>query len=183
MAEGHGGDRRGFLTKAAAVAVGAIVSLFPFAAGLFSFADPLRRKGAGGGERFLRVANASAVPTDGTPRQFPVLANRVDAWNEFPNEPIGAVYLRRLGDGTIEAFNAICPHAGCFVAYADSRKVFQCPCHNSAFALDGGIIQPSPSPRALDKLECKIEAANDQKEVWVKFENFFTGIAEQRVRG
>ena len=141
-------ERRSFLVKAVAAILGGLAAVFPLAVGLFTFADPLRRRSSSTGDGYFRVANLDAIPDDGVPRQFSVIADRTDAWNRFPQEPIGAVYLRRRqGEKTPEAFNAICPHAGCFIAYATERKLFQCPCHNSAFQLDGSIVEPSPSPR------------------------------------
>ncbi len=192
--------RRGFFGKLAAVVIGGIVAVFPFAAGLAVFADPLRRKSQS--DRMIRVASLDAVPTDGTPRKFAVIADRHDAWNYFPAEPIGAVYLRRVakskqngsektgaaesdadtGDKPkIEALNVICPHAGCFVGFSDSRKEYLCPCHASAFAIDGDLVS-GPSPRGLDKLECVVHEEEGRKEVWVNFKNFYTGITEQKAK-
>jgi Rieske Fe-S protein len=169
-------ERRNFLIKTAAAVAGAIVSVFPFAVGLFTFADPLRRRASGEGDGFFRVAALDAVPDDGVPRQFAVIADRTDSWNRFPDEAIGAIYLRRTkGTKTPVAFNAICPHAGCFVAHAAERNLFQCPCHNSAFALDGSIIQPSPSPRPMDELVCQVRSVDGRQEVWVKFQDFLPG--------
>jgi menaquinol-cytochrome c reductase iron-sulfur subunit len=106
--------------------------------------------------------------------QVPVVADLVDAWSSEPDQPVGAVYLRKLGDGTVQCFNAICPHAGCFVGYAQERKVFQCPCHTSSFTLEGEIIQPSPSPRAMDRLEVD-EDKLKQGEVWVRYVSYLPG--------
>ncbi len=178
-------DRRGFIAKLSAVVIGGFITIFPFAAGLFTWADPLRRRAdaSGSGDGFTRVANLDALPDDGVPRQFAVLANRTDAWNEHPNQAIGAVYLRRVkGSQTVEAFNAICPHAGCFVGYSSERNLYQCPCHNSAFKLDGAIIAPSPSARAMDSLTAEVRAAGQQNEVWVKFENFYSNRAKKIVK-
>jgi hypothetical protein len=52
------------------------------AAGLLTLLDPLRRKAGISG--FVHVTSLSALPEDGTPRRFPVIADRVDAWNKFP---------------------------------------------------------------------------------------------------
>ena len=173
-------ERRNFFTRAAAAILGGVAALFPLAIGLFTFADPLRRRTRGEGDGFTRIASLSAVPDTGTPHQFAVVADRVDGWNRLPNQPIGVVYLvRKAGQETPMAFNAICPHAGCFVTHSGSRNVFQCPCHNSAFALDGSIIEPSPSPRAMDSLDCEVRGEGDDKEVWVKFQNYLAGRQEQ----
>jgi Rieske Fe-S protein len=173
-------ERRNFLTRAAAAALGGIAALFPFAVGLFTFADPLRRRASDEGDGFVRIATLSAVADDGVPQQFPVVADRLDAWNRLPNEAIGVVYLvRKPGEETPTAFTAICPHAGCFVTHSSTRNVFQCPCHNSAFALDGSIIQPSPSPRDLDSLKCEVRGEGGEKEVWVKFQSYLAGRQER----
>lgn len=169
-------ERRGFFTNAVTLVLGGLVGLVPLASGLAVFFDPLRRKSQAG--KFLRVASLEAVPDDGIPRQFPVVAQRVDAWTQSV-EPIGAVYLRRTkGQDQLECLTATCPHAGCFVAYDAPTNTFKCPCHNSSFTVEGQIIEPSPSPRAMDALPCKI----DQQEILVKYENFYTGKAEQVVK-
>jgi menaquinol-cytochrome c reductase iron-sulfur subunit len=171
-------ERRGFLTRLGAVFVGGLVGLVPLASGLFVFLDPLRRKTAQG--RAIRVATTAALPEDGTPAQFPVIADRTDAWNRYPAEPIGAVYLRKAGE-KIECFSAICPHAGCFVGYNADAKQFRCPCHTSAFELDGTRIEPSPSPRNMDTLALD-EKKLAEGEIWVQYQNFLTGKPEKTAK-
>jgi len=169
--------RRGFLTKAAAIVIGAVAGLVPFIAGLIVFCDPLRRKAMSNG--YIRVTSLDSVPDDGMPRQFPVIADMTDAWNRYPNEPIGAVFLRRVkGSKTVEAYHAICPHAGCFVAFNDEQNQFQCPCHNSSFGVDGSRLPNCVSPRDMDTLDIDEEHLQDQ-EVWVEFKNFAAGIKEK----
>ncbi len=173
--------RRSFLTGLAAGVIGTLVGLVPVVSGLFVFLDPLLRR-RGGAATLLKVAALDALPADGTPAVFPVVATRQDAWTRYPNEPIGAVYLRRLKDGKVTAFNASCPHLGCFVDFRD--KEYRCPCHNSSFTIDGARVQPGPpappcpSPRDLDPLEVDAQKLATG-EVWVKFENFRKGIAER----
>ena len=77
------------------------------------------------------------------PRKFPVLATRVDAWNKFSRVPIGAVYLRRTSENQLQAFNVVCPHAGCFVDFLPDRGKYLCPCHNSTFTVAGKIDDPA----------------------------------------
>ena len=121
-----------------------------------------------------------ALPDDGVPRQFPVIADRQDAWNRFPNEAIGAVYLRRKpGSQDIEAFNATCPHAGCFVNFLADRDAYQCPCHDSAFDVDGHC-KYGPSPRDLDALKTETRVEQKQKSVWVRYEDFYSGKSEKK---
>jgi menaquinol-cytochrome c reductase iron-sulfur subunit len=176
------------LAGIAAVIVGAIVSLFPLGAGALVLLDPiLKRKrkkpGEGGDEQraFLRVATLDALPADGTPVQVPVIADLTDAWNREPNQPVGAVYLRKVAGDKVECFNAICPHAGCFVGYSADRKVFQCPCHTSSFQLDGTRILPSPSPRDMDPLTVDAQKLAGG-EVWVQFMNYYPGHEQREAK-
>jgi menaquinol-cytochrome c reductase iron-sulfur subunit len=167
-------ERREFLKKACTVGLGTAAVLVPAAAGLTVLLDPLRRK-TEAGEKIL-ITTVEALPQDGTPQKFAILANRVDAWNRFPNAPVGAVYLRRTGEKTVEALNVVCPHAGCFVDFRSNTKDYYCPCHNSSFAMDGKILDAkSPSPRGLDSLEVEVRGS----EVWVLFQNFQTGKSEK----
>jgi menaquinol-cytochrome c reductase iron-sulfur subunit len=181
--------RRNFLVKLGAAVAGALVALIPLASGLVAFFDPLRRKRAA--TKMIRLALLDDLPADGSPKDCPVFADRDDAWNRLANEPVGRVFLRRLPDASADkpnlvAFTAECPHAGCFVSFRgpsgpDDPGRYFCPCHNSAFRLDGSIIQKSPSPRDMDPLEWEVRT-NDlgQQEVWVRFEKFRAGIEERK---
>jgi Rieske Fe-S protein len=171
-------QRRGFLARMLALVCGGLATLPPLVAGLWVVLDPLRRQG--GAAAFLPVTELPSVPDDGMPRQFTVIDDRVDAWTGFVAEPIGAVYLRRRpGSQQVEALSATCPHAGCFVEIDKAARCFRCPCHNSTFTLDGGIVAPSPSPRAMDSLECRVEPTGG---IAVKWQNFLTGVAAKVVK-
>jgi menaquinol-cytochrome c reductase iron-sulfur subunit len=168
-------ERRDFLTKAAAVVIGAVTALVPAAAGLVMVLDPLRRRNSAGGA--VAVTTLNALPSDGQPRRFQIIADRVDAWNKFPQVPVGAVYLRRVSETKVEALNVTCPHAGCPVEFKPDTRSFLCPCHDSKFNLDGTLADlHSPSPRAMDALEVEIRNGS---EVWVKFQNFEAGKAKK----
>lgn len=175
--------RRNVVYAILATIIGGLVGVFPFLSGLALFLDPaIKRRRAGvseGGPTFRRVAPLAAVPADGTPVQVPVIADLKDIWTVEPNQPVGAVYLRRSKDKSgkeiIECFNAICPHAGCFVAYAVDRKCYLCPCHTSSFTTDGARIMPSPSPRDMDPLIVELRGDKDSEEVWVAFANYYPG--------
>ena len=165
--------RRGFL----AIFLGTILALFPFLTGLSVFFDPLRRRGSQG--NWIRLATLDALPDDGVPRQFEVISDKQDAWNKYLNQPIGAVYLvREPGSEKVTAFNATCPHAGCFIGFRAAQKQFGCPCHKSEFDLTGARIEPerSPSPRDMDSLEVEVRRAEGGertgKELWVKYQDF-----------
>lgn len=175
--------RRDFLIECAAVGIGGFVGVVPVAAGMLAFLDPWNKKDypAAAAETaddgFVRVTPLAAVPED-APRRFPVFANLIDAWTVSPNQPVGAVYMIRAGE-VVTCFNAICPHAGCFVNFSADRKEFSCPCHESFFSLTGEKGHGSPSPRNLDKLDTKLIDDGGTKVVLVDFKNFLTGRTDQ----
>ena len=164
-------DRRGFFKQALAIIIGSVASFVPLIAGLRTFFDPLKGKNGAASlnAALVKVTNLAALPSDGVPRKFPVLADKTDAWNRFVNVPIGAVYLRRTANDQVEALNVVCPHAGCFVDFLPERGNFMCPCHNSLFTVEGKLADSkSPSPRALDSLRVEVKDGL----VFVAFQNF-----------
>lgn len=181
-----GEPRRGFFATAFAYLVGLFCLAVPTAAGVVTFLNPLRKKRQGGAPagEFTRVANLDDLPEDGTPVRVPVLADRRDAWNYFPEQPVGAVWLRRTEEGQVLAFQGECPHLGCDITFVKAEGgqpgVFRCPCHeNPTFDLQGTLLQvDSSSPRDLDALDVKIE----NNDVLVKFQEFTPGISEQIVK-
>lgn len=175
-------ERRGFFSKLAALFIGGLVALVPIGAGMATLLDPLFRKARKG--QFLKVAALSAVPDDGIPRRFPVIADQRDAWNYYPNQPVGVVYVRRQpGEKEVTVLSAVCPHVGCLVDFnklAGDSGLFQCPCHRSDFEPDGTRINPEscPSPRDLDSLEVDPERLA-LGEIWIDYKNFKTGHPEK----
>ena len=173
--------RRGFVKQFLAVVVGGLVGLVPLAVGLVTFLNPLRKSvrekqqptGADA-DGYYKVASFGALSE--TPQPVQIIANRKDAWNTYPKEAIGAIYLQRVGQ-EVRAFNAQCPHAGCFVDWQSGKKAYHCPCHNSSFAADGKRDPKSPSARDLDDLATKIKDGF----VYVKFEKFKAGDKEKKV--
>src|SRR5687768_6424277 len=144
--------------------------------------DPLRRGGSGGKGQLVPVAPLDAVPADGRPYRFQVIADKQDAWNKFPNSPVGAVYLKRMqkdGQENLVAFNVTCPHAGCAVDVMTDGS-FKCPCHNSHFKPDGAIDleKGCVSARGLDQLEVQL---NDGV-IHVRYQNFLAGTHDKIAR-
>jgi menaquinol-cytochrome c reductase iron-sulfur subunit len=167
--------RRDFVKRVWAGIIGGVITLVPALTGLRFLLDPLHRKTGAG--TAVRVASLEALPEDGIPRRFQVIADKTDAWNKFTGIPVGAVYLRRLKGGQLQAFNASCPHAGCSVSFEAKGNVYSCPCHKSTFDVAGAILdRSSPASRGLDSLDVELRGG---KEIWVKFQNFQAGRPEK----
>lgn len=172
------------MTKALAVVIGGAVGVIPVLAGIATFLNPLRksvkdklRPEGSDAEGYYKVASMSSL-SETVPQMVKIIADKKDAWNVYPQETIGTVYLLKEGD-KVRVFNADCPHAGCKVDFKPEQKSYLCPCHNSAFALDGKRDAKSPSARDLDALDYKIVDG----EVMVKFQNFMAGAHDKIVKG
>jgi Rieske Fe-S protein len=157
-------QRRSIL-KGAVSALGAALGAVVAAPILALVGHPLRRR-AGPAVEPLPVGKLAQLP-DGEPVRAQVIAPvQRDAWTRFEKVALGAVWLIRRGD-RVDALSTTCPHAGCFVDWEPAKRHFACPCHGSAFGLDGKCTG-GPSPRGMDTLET---VARDG-EVLVKFQRF-----------
>ncbi len=68
----------------------------------------------------------------------------------------GRFYLVRMPDGGFVALYRKCTHLGCAVPWNPAEGRFICPCHASAFEMDGEVIN-APAPRPLDRFAITIE--------------------------
>ena len=188
--------RRGVLIQLFTATVSFILVAVPSTLGGLFFLDPIlrKRKAAGGGVAngdiprkddagFIRLAvTKDAVPQDGTPLAVTVRDDIIDAWNLFRDVPVGSIWLRKVGDGPILAFNSVCPHLGCSVNFRRAENDFFCPCHTSVFALDGRKTNKVP-PRDMDTLEVAMRTNGQDdangREIWIRFQNFRRATSEK----
>ena len=196
VASSERASRRNVLVQLVTLAISIVLVAVPATLGGLFFLDPILRKrkaakrGASSGELarkddagFIRLdITSDAIPADGTPVAVTVLDDIIDAWNRFGNVPIGSIWLRKLGDGPILAFNSVCPHLGCSVNYRRADGDFFCPCHTSSFALDGKKTNEVP-PRDMDALDVamRTNGQDDPKgvEIWVRYQNFRRATSEK----
>ena len=68
----------------------------------------------------------------------------------------GRFYLTRLEDGGFIALSLRCTHLGCSIVWEEDKNRFICPCHASAFSMNGDVQNP-PAPKALDYYPIIIE--------------------------
>ena len=105
---------------------------------------------------------------------LPVVGEWRDAWSRDPHRELGTVWLQKQGEGEVLALTAECPHLGCKIGLHPEGESFACPCHESAFALDGSV-QDGPSPRAMDRLEARVRDGL----VEIRWKRFRTQLEDQ----
>ncbi|MBZ0277624.1 MAG: Rieske 2Fe-2S domain-containing protein [Anaerolineae bacterium] len=84
----------------------------------------------------------------------------VGAVDDFPVGSVtpvtsGRFYLVRQTDGGFLALYQKCTHLGCAVPWNPEAGRFICPCHASAFEMEGAVENP-PAPRPLDRFPVTI---------------------------
>ena len=111
--------RRSMLVHVITAVISFVIVAVPSTLGGLFFLDPILRKkksGTGGtidGETpkkdeagFIRLDETKdSVPLDGTPLAATVRDDTIDACNMLRDLPVGRVWLRKVGDGPILAFN------------------------------------------------------------------------------
>jgi menaquinol-cytochrome c reductase iron-sulfur subunit len=158
-------DRRRFL-KVATCALGGGVGIAVVVPAVSYLLHPVGR----------RTVTAAAEPIDAIavaalgqqPVRVPLVARSVrDAWSSSNDAPLGAAWVRRDERGDVHALSSVCPHLGCAVAFEPGANAFRCPCHESAFALNGDR-RSGPSERGLDPLPLTVENGR-VKITWVRY--------------
>lgn len=105
---------------------------------------------AGAGAAGLLAAGCSSTPPPAAPPDI-AAGTPVGSAAEVP---VGSarifdaagVVITQPTSGSYSAFSTTCPHQGCAVARIEGATIV-CPCHGSAFALDGSVTQgPAQSP-------------------------------------
>jgi nitrite reductase/ring-hydroxylating ferredoxin subunit len=171
--------RRDFLKVSVAAGVGACAVGAPVCAAVRLVTAPVFAEGTGG--KFYPLATLDSLP-EGKPQKVSIVDDKKDAWTTLPQQKIGSLFLRRVGD-VVQAFHSLCPHAGCMVQVGIKEnpktkveeELFYCPCHAAYFDLDGNRLD-AVAPRDMDSLEVEIKDGR----VFVKFENFTFGIADKK---
>jgi cytochrome b6-f complex iron-sulfur subunit len=103
---------------------------------------------------FLRLRKRRALGDVGSiVRAGPVEQFEPETVTAFPQ---GKFYLARLESGGFLALSRECTHLGCTVPWIANERRFVCPCHASAYDINGDVVSP-PAPRPLDLYEVRIE--------------------------
>ncbi len=98
----------------------------------------------------LRLPKAAVLSSPS--KRFRVAIPETLAEGEAFVPPGRSVALFRDAAG-VHAISIVCTHLGCIVK--PTANGFECPCHGSGFAKDGGVTR-GPAPRALDWLKVSV---------------------------
>jgi Rieske Fe-S protein len=169
-------ERRGFL-KLMTAGLGALTAALAVVPGL-GFLAGTGRRSDGGSANPLRVASERDVKP-GKPLRVTAVGPHKDAWLRLEKVTLGSCWLVRASeDGPIRAFSTVCPHLGCGVDFDEAAGKFNCPCHTSAFDLEGRCLS-GPSPRGLDELETRVAG----RDVLVHYQRFRVGTPKREPIG
>jgi menaquinol-cytochrome c reductase iron-sulfur subunit len=78
---------------------------------------------------------------------------RADGW-KVVDEKVSA-WVVRMGGAEVYAVSPTCTHLGCAVSWNEGQSNFLCPCHTSAFSIEGQVLS-GPAPRPLDRLPVRV---------------------------
>jgi cytochrome b6-f complex iron-sulfur subunit len=107
---------------------------------VIGFLIPPRSAGAGSGGRVL-VGTVEDIPL-GQGKVVPV-----------GSSPVIVVHT----DQGVRAFDGICTHLGCVVAWDGTAANIVCPCHDGRFSAANGSVISGPPPAALPPLTVTVE--------------------------
>ena len=130
--------RRSFLTKSLlGLGILALANFIGVALAFLSSRKPIKRTG-----------DIGQLVTAGSVEDF-----AKDSVTAFVR---GRFYLVRREEGGFLAVSRTCTHLGCAIHWNDEEHRFLCPCHSSAFAITGDVLNP-PATSTLDVFPIVIE--------------------------
>jgi menaquinol-cytochrome c reductase iron-sulfur subunit len=156
--------RRGFFKLVIGTISGLIGLLLgiPFLAALIGSATRTKE------QEYADVATLDALPL-GRPVEISFRESFEDGF--MRGETVRRVWLVRTSASEVSAFSPICPHLGCRFDWDVRTSEFKCPCHASAYTIDGRVVA-GPAPRPLDTLPIEVRGGR----VFVRWQQFRVGI-------
>jgi thiosulfate dehydrogenase [quinone] large subunit len=122
-------------------------------AGSSSTAGPSATTGASSGTDPASSSTTTSVATPAGTRIGPASSVPVGGAASFQDPSSGdPALVVQPHAGKFVAFDAVCPHEGCIVAYQESQKTFVCPCHGSQFNGQSGAVEQGPATRGLGRI-------------------------------
>lgn len=144
-----GESRRNWIERAIYAMGGLIGAALAGPAAAYLFVPPKSKKGSG----WIEVAEIERLPLRSA-EEVVFRHTRSDGWKLTTEK--ATAWLVKTADNEVTAFAPQCTHLGCVFSFDGAKSQFVCPCHTSAFALDGQVLT-GPAPRPLDRLAVKVE--------------------------
>ena len=144
-----GSTRRSFAEKLTVILTGAVGAVMGALGGAYLLA-PTRARGAGAWVEATDLAKLAA----GTAEEVVFERTRVDGWRTVREK--ASAWIVKKSDQEVVAFSPSCTHLGCAYTFDRASKNFICPCHKSAFSIDGKVLA-GPAPRPLDRYEVQVD--------------------------
>ncbi len=107
----------------------------------------------------------------GVPKAVEFSVPHKDGW--VVENATKAVWVIRQGENDFTVLSGRCTHLGCAFNWSETNQEFLCPCHGGRFAADGQVLG-GPPPRALDRLEARVQGGN----LVVDYKEFRLGIPD-----
>lgn len=119
--------------------------------------------------RFLRPRGQTGAAALEAVAPYRVNDLKADSQGQWPN-PFNfggkPCLVIRTPDGDVRAFNAVCTHVDCTVAFRSDRGDIFCNCHNGIYDLHGRNVS-GPPPRPLEAYKVTLRGPAGQEEIVV----------------
>ena len=111
----------------------------------------------------------SPAPTSAPPTTTPA-GTPIGLAGQVPVGGAASFHDPRTGDpglviqisrGRFVAYDAVCPHAGCTVAYSSSANLIVCPCHGSEFDPGTGAVVNPPAQHGLSAIPVSVSTSGE----------------------
>jgi menaquinol-cytochrome c reductase iron-sulfur subunit len=148
-------DKQDECTSRRGLIMGAIYSI-PFLIGgtlTASIGNYLFGKYKTSGNGWADAGDVADMPA-GSPHLVRFERAVVDGWKVRNEQSSAWIILDE--QHRVTAFSPLCTHLGCAYRWQAERKSFTCPCHGSAFNIQGDVIT-GPASRPLDRYSAKVE--------------------------
>ncbi|MBX9602548.1 MAG: ubiquinol-cytochrome c reductase iron-sulfur subunit [Bryobacteraceae bacterium] len=144
-----GTDRRTFHLSVIYGLWGLITGALALPAAVYLLWPPRRRRTA----EWVEAADIGQLALK-SPEEVVFRRNRADGWKITSEKE--TAWVVKLAEDQVIAFAPQCTHLGCAYHWDERKNYFLCPCHTSAFSLEGKVLT-GPAPRPLDRFDVKVE--------------------------
>jgi len=69
------------------------------------------------------------------------LISKLEQEGQLLNKDQEIIVIKNPDNDQLIALSAKCDHKGCLVNWKPDQKIFECPCHEAQFAIDGKVLK------------------------------------------